>query len=59
MPTQSNPRKLYQSGNGTVVSFPKEILEEVGLSKGDRVIMTAEGGQVVLEEAEFRRVTDE
>jgi antitoxin component of MazEF toxin-antitoxin module len=59
MPSQSNPRKLYQSGNGTVVSFPQEILDEVGLQKGDRVLMKVEGGQIILEKAQFRRVTDE
>jgi len=59
MTVQSNPRKLYQSGNGTVVSLPQDVLAEVGLEQGDQVILTAGEGEVVVEEVEYRRTDDE
>lgn len=53
MTVQSNPRKLYQSGNGTVASFPNKILEEAGLERGDQIVMTAEDGAVTIEPVEW------
>lgn len=59
MTVQSNPRKLYQSGNGTVVSIPQDVLEEVDLRQGDRVVLTAYEGQITVEEVEYRVANDE
>lgn len=59
MTTTSNPRKLYQSGNGIVVSLPDSIRSEAGLEKGDRVVLTAQGGQVTIEAVEWEVSTDE
>lgn len=39
MTDQSNPRKVTTSGGMTVVSLPTGLLEEVGLEKGDRVVL--------------------
>jgi antitoxin component of MazEF toxin-antitoxin module len=59
MTVQSNPRKLYQSGNGTVVGLPEDILQEAGLTKGDRVRLTADEGEIVVEPVEWRVKDDE
>jgi len=59
MAEQSNPRKLYQSGNGTVVSLPKDVMAEVDLEQGDQVILTAGEGEVVMEEVEYKVTNDE
>jgi len=37
---QTNPRKVTQSGGMLVVSLPTDFLEEVGLEKGDRVVLS-------------------
>jgi antitoxin component of MazEF toxin-antitoxin module len=39
MGDQTNPRKVTTSGGMTVVSLPTSLLEEVGLEKGDRVVL--------------------
>lgn len=52
----SNPRKLYQSGNGIVVSLPPKILKAAELTKGDRVVLEAEEGKIIARKAEFRTV---
>jgi len=59
MTVQSNPRKLYQSGNGTVVGLTQEVLQEAGLEKGDRVVLTANDGEITVEPVEWRRANDE
>jgi putative addiction module antidote len=35
-------RKLFQSGNSTVVSIPPQVLQAVGLETGNEVIVTAD-----------------
>lgn len=40
MADKTNPRKITSSGGMTVVSLPTDLLDEVGLSKGDRVVLT-------------------
>lgn len=55
MTTTSNPRKIYQSGNGLVVSIPKNIRDEMGLEKGDRVVLEADGQVATIEAVEWRR----
>lgn len=39
MDGQTNPRKVTTSGGMTVVSLPNSLLNEVGLEKGDRVVL--------------------
>ncbi|MGC9400634.1 MAG: AbrB/MazE/SpoVT family DNA-binding domain-containing protein [Anaerolineae bacterium] len=43
-------RKLFRSGNSTVVSLPGEVLEVLDLDAGDEVSVTAdpEGGRIVI-----------
>jgi putative addiction module antidote len=43
-------RKLFRSGNSTVVSLPPEVLEALRLDVGDEVVVTAnvEDGHVVI-----------
>jgi antitoxin component of MazEF toxin-antitoxin module len=52
MTAQSNPRKLYRNGNSTVVSIPDDILREMDIEAGDRIVITAES-----DSAEFEPVT--
>ena len=40
MDSLSNPRKITQSGGMVVVSIPTSLLDEVGLQKGDRVVLS-------------------
>ena len=40
MDSPSNPRKITQSGGMVVVSLPTSLLDEVGLQKGDRVVLS-------------------
>ena len=40
MEGQTNPRKVTTSGGMTVVSLPTDLLDEVGLEKGDRVVLS-------------------
>jgi putative addiction module antidote len=35
-------RKVFRSGNSTVVSIPPEVLEVMGLQPGDEVTVTAD-----------------
>lgn len=39
MEGRTNPRKVTTSGGMTVVSLPTDLLDEVGLEKGDRVVL--------------------
>lgn len=39
MDGQTNPRKVTTSGGMTVVSLPNDLLADVGLEKGDRVVL--------------------
>jgi len=39
MEGRTNPRKVTTSGGMTVVSIPTDLLDEVGLEKGDRVVL--------------------
>jgi antitoxin component of MazEF toxin-antitoxin module len=41
MTDPTNPRKVTTSGGMTVVSLPTDLLDEVGLEKGDRVVLEA------------------
>jgi antitoxin component of MazEF toxin-antitoxin module len=59
MADQTNPRKLYQSGNNVVVSFPEDFLDEAGLEKGDRVVFRQENGQITMSEVEWEVASDE
>jgi len=49
MEAQTNPRKLFQSGNNVVVSLPESFLTEVGLSKGDRVVFQQKDGEITMQ----------
>jgi putative addiction module antidote len=39
------PRKIFRTGNSTVVSLPAEVLEQVGLTLGDSVSVVADPEQ--------------
>ena len=39
------PRKIFRTGNSTVVSLPAEVLEQVGLTLGDSVSVVADSEQ--------------
>jgi putative addiction module antidote len=43
-------RKLFRSGNSTVVSLPSEALDALGLEPGDEVTVAADpaGGRIVI-----------
>jgi len=41
MTETTSPRKLTTSGGMTVVSIPSGFLDEVGLEKGDRLVLEA------------------
>jgi len=53
MTGQTNPRKITSSGGMTVVSIPTELLEEVGLEKGDRVVLSPEADGFRAREVEW------
>jgi putative addiction module antidote len=38
------PRKIFRTGNSAVVSLPADVLEQVGLTLGDVVSVTADPG---------------
>lgn len=59
MTVQSNPRKLYQSGNAIVVSLPQTVLSEADMEQGDRVVLTAEEGEITAEAVQWQVETDE
>jgi antitoxin component of MazEF toxin-antitoxin module len=39
----TNPRKVTSSGGMTVVSLPNGLLDDIGLEKGDRVVLEPYG----------------
>lgn len=39
MSGQTNPRKVYNSGNSTVISLPKEFRREAGIDVGDKYVL--------------------
>jgi antitoxin component of MazEF toxin-antitoxin module len=53
MTAQSNPRKLYRSGNSIVVSLPKNVLDEMSITAGDRIVITADGSSAEFEPVEW------
>ena len=53
--TGSKTRKVYDHSGSTVVSLPADVLEEANLSLGDRVLVEAEDGQVVVNKARIGR----
>lgn len=44
------PRKIFRTGNSTVVSLPADVLETVGLELGDTVSVIADSaqGQIII-----------
>jgi len=53
--TEPKTRKVYDHSGSTVVSLPPGVLEETNLSLGDRVLVEAEDGQVVVNKARIGR----
>jgi len=49
---RTNIRSVYRSGRSTVVSLPNDLMEEMGLTKGDQVIFDYDG-----ESAEMHKAT--
>lgn len=49
----TNPRKLTQSGGMTVVSLPSGLLDEVGLEKGNRVVLAPTENGFTAEKVEW------
>ncbi len=41
--------KVVQVGNSLKVTIPKEMVEHVGLQKGDRIQMWADDGHIIIE----------
>ncbi|GAB3058773.1 AbrB/MazE/SpoVT family DNA-binding domain-containing protein [Salinicoccus sesuvii] len=48
----TNLRKLRKTGNSTVVSIPKSILETLKADEGDNLEFVAEGDSVVIRKQE-------
>lgn len=44
--------KVVQVGNSLKVTIPKEIVEHVGLEKGDTIEMWADNGHILIEKSE-------
>jgi len=55
----TNPRKITTSGGMTVVSLPTDLLQETGLEKGDRVVLTPTETGFKAEQVTYRVVDDE
>jgi len=49
----TNPRKVTTSGGMTVVSLPDDLLDEIGLEKGDRVVLRPDGNGFRAEPVEW------
>lgn len=54
MTVTSNPRKIVQNGSSLAINVPPKVLEEMGLEKGDRVVIEADSDQAVVEQVEWR-----
>jgi len=59
MVEQSNPRKIVSNGSSLAVNVPPRLLEDVGLDKGDRVVLESDGDTISMEAVVIRRETDE
>lgn len=55
MVVQSNPRKIVQTGSSLAVTIPPEVLDEMGLEQGDRVVIEADTEQAVVEAVEWTK----
>jgi antitoxin component of MazEF toxin-antitoxin module len=55
MVVQTNPRKIVQTGSSLAVTIPPEVLDEMDLEKGDRVVIEADTEQAVLEAVEWTK----
>jgi putative addiction module antidote len=51
-------RTLFKSGNSTVIALPKEMVEHLGITLGDKVelVFGAEDREIILKPAESHRV---
>lgn len=56
---QSNPRKIVQNGSSLAVNIPPALLADVGLEKGDRVVLESDGDTIEVEQVQIRRVSDD
>jgi len=54
MTDQSNPRKIYRSGDGLVVSLPQSLLDACDLEQGDRLVLTPTETGFEAEEVEWQ-----
>ena len=48
METKSKTRKIIKSGNGLILTLPKEFTDKAGLKKGDVVAVTYDGLLVIV-----------
>jgi len=49
----STPRKIGKDGNSLKVTLDRELLAELDLERGDRLVQSIEDGQLVMQKAEW------
>jgi len=57
MAQQSNPRKVQKVGNSQGITLPADLLENAGLSIGDRVVVSEEEGTLTVEKVTWSTET--
>jgi antitoxin component of MazEF toxin-antitoxin module len=59
MAKQSNPRKVSKRGNSAHVSLPVELMADVGLELGDRVVIQSDGQTLTIQPVQWEVATNE
>jgi len=49
----STPRKIGKDGNSLKVTLDRELLAELDLERGDRLVQSIEDGRLVMQKAEW------
>jgi len=49
----STPRKIGKDGNSLKVTLDRELLAELDLERGDRLVQSVENGRLVMQKAEW------
>jgi hypothetical protein len=49
----STPRKIGKDGNSLKVTLDRELLAELDLERGDRLVQSVEDGRLVMQKAEW------
>jgi antitoxin component of MazEF toxin-antitoxin module len=50
----STPRKIGKDGNSLKVTLDRELLAELDLERGDRLVQSIEDGRLVMQQAEWQ-----